>query len=344
MWRRSLVFGQDRACWLLCRLASDLHLHLTMRNLVLILMLFAPSLVFARSNRVAQVPHGSNFGCDICHTAAGGLTNFGFDSFTYTENGNVVWANLANKDSDGDGYTNGVELGDPNGVWRTGQAAPGGAFTDPNDADDNFCGDGTLQANEDCEGTDLQGATCQSLELGDGTLRCTDRCVYDVEVCGGCGNDVKQNDEECDGRDLAGATCQVLGFESGSVSCGTDCRLITSACTGDGHGSVSALCGNGTRDVGENCDGSDLGAATCQTLGYSGGFLGCGDRCTFDVASCTTLGANPDLTPEAGSSDQTPDARLDEHAINFEGRACSSVGGETWWLVFLAAFGFRRRR
>lgn len=327
-----------------------------MKHVILaFLILLLPSLAFARSNRVGQVPHGNAFGCDICHTSAGGLTDFGFDSFTYTENGTVNWANLSKRDSDGDGYTNGVELGDPNGTWRSGNAAPAGRYTDPNNADDNFCGDGTLQANEECEGSNLQGATCGSLGLGDGTLRCTNRCVYDVAVCGGCGNGVKQGDEECDGRDLAGATCDTLGFEGGSVSCGTDCRLITSACVGDGHGSVSALCGNGTRDVGESCDRSDLGGTTCQTLGYTGGFLGCSAQCTYDVAACTSFasgdtgsqgtGGGPLAAPadQNGLSPAADDVE-DPTSLSFEGRACSTVGGDLSLLVLFGVFGLRRRR
>ena len=315
---------------------------------ITILFLSLPNVAEARSNRVGQVPHGAAFGCDICHTSAGGLTDFGFDSFTYTTNGNVSWADLAMKDSDGDGYSNGLELGDPNGSWRTGNAQPGGNYTDPNDADDNFCGDGTLQPNEECEGSNLQGETCGGLGLGTGNLTCTNRCVYNVASCGGCGNDVKQNDEECDGRDLGGATCDMLGFEGGSISCGTNCRLITSACTGTGP-ATGALCGNSTIDVGESCDGSDMGSTTCLTLGYSGGFLRCSDTCTFDVAACTNFSSSPsDTTP---GSNQTPvqspagltPAAADGETISFEGRACSSVGTDASILMLIFAVFFRRR-
>ena len=46
------------------------------------------------------------------------------------------WAAFSGVDSDGDGYTNGEELGDPKGGWKVGDAEPawGGAVTDPNDA------------------------------------------------------------------------------------------------------------------------------------------------------------------------------------------------------------------
>ncbi|MBN2200515.1 T9SS type A sorting domain-containing protein [bacterium] len=41
-------------------------------------------------------------------------------------NGNVIWgAGLAGLDSDGDGFSNGVELQDPSGIWTAGSPAPG---------------------------------------------------------------------------------------------------------------------------------------------------------------------------------------------------------------------------
>lgn len=47
-------------------------------------------------------------------------------------------------------------------------------------------------------------------------------------------------------------------------------------------------CGNGVLDdsIGEQCDGSDLGPATCASLGRSGGTLACGSTCEFDTSGC----------------------------------------------------------
>ena len=69
-----------------------------------------------------------------CHMSAFGgdaRNPFGLtvkNGFLVNESGqfNVVWGpELAAIDSDGDGFTNGEELGDPEGVWRPGDAAPG---------------------------------------------------------------------------------------------------------------------------------------------------------------------------------------------------------------------------
>ena len=46
-------------------------------------------------------------------------------------------------------------------------------------------------------------------------------------------------------------------------------------------------CGNGVLDPGEACDGTDLGGATCESLGHNAGTLHCNADCTInDVAPC----------------------------------------------------------
>jgi YVTN family beta-propeller protein len=49
---------------------------------------------------------------------------------------------------------------------------------------------------------------------------------------------------------------------------------------------AQATCGNGSVEPGEECDGSTFGGATCETLGFSGGTLGCSDTCTFVTQEC----------------------------------------------------------
>jgi hypothetical protein len=53
-------------------------------------------------------------------------------------------------------------------------------------------------------------------------------------------------------------------------------------------GTGGAVCGNGVREFGEQCDGSDLGGVTCEARGCTGGgTLGCTTSCTFDTSQCT---------------------------------------------------------
>ena len=84
----------------------------------------------ARPYRVNQVPNGSEFGCNLCH-AAGGRTPLGLEVLASLDGQNVDWAAVFDSDSDGDGFTNGEELGDPAGVWRIGDNDPPIVPTDP---------------------------------------------------------------------------------------------------------------------------------------------------------------------------------------------------------------------
>ncbi len=46
------------------------------------------------------------------------------------------------------------------------------------------------------------------------------------------------------------------------------------------------ICGNGHRETGEECDGQDMGGASCESLGFPGGTLLCLSDCTFSVLGC----------------------------------------------------------
>jgi hypothetical protein len=96
----------------------------------------------ARPFRPAQVPNGANLSCGTCHVTPGGPRNaFGLtvesDFLTAAGfAGQVIWGpELAALDSDGDGATNGEELGDPDGTWAIGDADPAVDFTHPADPD-----------------------------------------------------------------------------------------------------------------------------------------------------------------------------------------------------------------
>ncbi len=99
--------------------------------------------------RVNQIPNGAKFGCANCHVSAagGGARNaFGqkVEQSFLDNQGNVKWsAALAAFDSDGDGFTNGQELQDPNGTWKIGQANPGTSSAVANPGDKNSKPTGT---------------------------------------------------------------------------------------------------------------------------------------------------------------------------------------------------------
>lgn len=95
----------------------------------------------ARAFRVTQIPNGVAFACNTCHTTpSGGPRNtFGtavFDGITTSLfTAPAGWGPLlAGQDSDGDGFTNGQELGDPDGTWTVGDPNPTFDATNPGDA------------------------------------------------------------------------------------------------------------------------------------------------------------------------------------------------------------------
>lgn len=90
-------------------------------------LLATPS-AHALPSYVSLVPNGAVFSCATCHTAPPTLNPFGM---AFEEN-NLTWnALFASRDSDGDGFSNGTELGDPTG---SGTPTPGATVTNPGDS------------------------------------------------------------------------------------------------------------------------------------------------------------------------------------------------------------------
>ena len=84
-------------------------------------------------------------------------------------------------------------------------------------------------------------------------------CALALPACGGGGggsDDAVCGDQVCDASETA-------------ASCATDCG-----------------CGNGVLNPGEDCDDTDLGTATCDSVAQHGGTLACNADCTFDVTGC----------------------------------------------------------
>jgi len=89
------------------------------------------SCINARDWRPGQIPNGNKFTCANCHIdpfGGGPRNKFGQDVEKLVSVGGheEFWGPaLAKLDSDGDGKTNGQELNDPDGAWRSGQSNPG---------------------------------------------------------------------------------------------------------------------------------------------------------------------------------------------------------------------------
>ncbi len=81
---------------------------------------------------------------------------------------------------------------------------------------------------------------------------------------------------------------------------------------------VPPTCGNGSIDTGEQCDGQNLGIATCEIIGnYVGGVLGCTDACTFDTTACE---------PPANCGNGTIDSGEQCDGLNLNQQDCTTAG------------------
>ena len=149
-----------------------------------------------RPHRVDDLPNGDRFDCLNCHTSSTGksFNNMGTSALSAltgtgaTSTRSIDWSLLYERDSDADGFSNGEELGDPEGAWVIGDANPGGAVTNPGDPSSHpaaFCGDGRITPPEDCEGENLNSRNCFTQGFEEGALSCNPDCSYDVSMCVG---------------------------------------------------------------------------------------------------------------------------------------------------------------
>ena len=214
----------------------------------------------ARAFREQQLPAGAALGCNGCHNGNqlnpfGLAMESGFLSAGALSSADVLWGpELAALDSDGDGATNGQELGDPEGTWLPGDPAPA-AFSFPGFAScdelptaERSCGR--------CRGTATGVQRCPSV-CGDGIL------------ADGAG-------EYCDGADLGGNSCASLGYLSGEVSCRATCTVDASACSREAADAGTDASGSADTGVdaggeGDASEGSDTTAPVETSVTQPGG-------------------------------------------------------------------------
>ena len=150
------------------------------------------------------------------------------------------------------------------------------------DTEGPMCGDGLLDAGEDCDTSVFGNATCVTEGFDGGDIACNDDCTFNFDGCTTCGDGMLEGDETCEDGDVGDETCIDQGFQGGELGCGDDCTYDTSNC----HN-----CGNGVVDAGEDCDMDDLADMGCGDLamGFTGGVLACDENCGFDTTACTNL-------------------------------------------------------
>lgn len=180
--------------------------------------------------------------------------------------------------------TGSEDAGTDDGGMSDGGMSDGG-MSDAGMSDAPTCGNGAIDAGEDCDGANLGGATCTSEGFDAGIIGCSATCTFDTSACVMfmCGNGTIEGTETCEGTDFGGATCASRGFTAGSLAC-TACAIDDSGCT---------RCGNDTREGTEVCDGTDIGTRTCVAEGFLSGTLGCAAGCgAYDTSGCS-MGAVP---------------------------------------------------
>lgn len=204
------------------------------------------------------------------------------------------------------------------------------------------CGDGLIEGTEECEGLNVGGKDCKALGFMGGVLTCNAaNCTFDKSQCvsESCGDGTKNGGEECDcGQQGSPCTQAQLGdlqcgnllapnggnYHGGELSCGSpaSCLYNKAACT---------YCGDGVRNGPEACEGVDLGGATCQSLGFTGGgALKCALNCTHDTSSCVNIVCG-DGQCNGGENSCTCAADCPDDPGTCSACQCGMKGGPNCW-------------
>jgi len=97
-------------------------------------------------------------------------------------------------------------------------------------------------------------------------------------VCREGSGDICDPAEVCSG--VADQACPADTVADDGAACGVDGICSVGIC--------EPLCGDGTVDPGEECDGSNLNGMTCETQGFEFGDLSCNSSCSFDTSGCNS--------------------------------------------------------
>jgi hypothetical protein len=162
------------------------------------------------------------------------------------------------------------------------------------------CGNGQLDGGEGCdpgEGETVfrEGLTCADLGYSEGTPVCNSDCSINYTTCSG-GNPCQGVDcvapaRYCDESIVvtpASGTCFGGHCYYATAPQTVDCAAQQKTCE---DGECVSTCGNGTREPWEQCEGTDLGGATCMTANpdCSGDGLACSEGCSFDTTECSCV-------------------------------------------------------
>ena len=165
-----------------------------------------------------------------------------------------------------------------------------------------YCGDGTINQNEECDDGSYNGLGCNPGK-NQSCFYCDENCTL-VEVGpGSCGDGNIDAYEQCDAGADNGNACSP-DCDRSCFYCNSNCSVIWvigDACSGDvpfdpyvpylppfpyyggmggyGYGRARpAVCGNGVIEIGEECDDGNSNGALCSAR--------CGGSCTYCTDTC----------------------------------------------------------
>jgi hypothetical protein len=170
-------------------------------------------------------------------------------------------ANLGGQTCQGLGFTGGTLACGPNCTFVTSGCTGQGPV----------CGNGVVEADEQCDGSDLGGHTCQGLGFTGGTLACGPSCTFDTSGCTSpeCAqaSDCPGTNTQCKTKTCNAGVCDFAFAPLGTpVSCSGGTGTI---CDGSGN-MTQQSCGpytcSGTA-CGTSCNGNGdcTPPATCQS-------------------------------------------------------------------------------
>jgi hypothetical protein len=116
-----------------------------------------------------------------------------------------------------------------------------------------------------------------------GNLNQTDLFDYAVPSAN-CGDGMMNPGEQCDGTNITVACTDIDQYTGGTLSCDVMCMLNATQCTGGSAG----VCGDGTVNAGETCDGTNFTELTCLNFSFLSGPLGCTSNCEINTTNCPT--------------------------------------------------------
>jgi len=153
------------------------------------------------------------------------------------------------------------------------------------------CGNGAIDAGEQCDGENLAETPCQDLDgFFSGELACDASCQFETTTCNDMAGDLEWG---CNylGQEGADYACTGLNepygtsYVSGGYLFDDACNLDLSGCSDV----ADPVCGNDIIEGDEVCDGSSLPLTACQDLGFYAGNPTCNADCTVNPAECMTL-------------------------------------------------------